>query len=73
MRLKILKKNKIKIVFNDYLNIGKSFIDDKEIKIINAIIDKIINEKNKKIISENEIIYKYLKRLNFNKRRNFWF
>ena len=40
-----IEKKKIKIVFNDYLNIGKSFIDDKEIGIINAILDKIIYEK----------------------------
>ena len=40
-----VEDDKIKIIFNDYLNIGKSFIDDKEMKIINAIIDKIINEK----------------------------
>ena len=43
--LQNIEKNKIKIIFNDYLNIGKSFIDEKEIQIINAIIDKIINEK----------------------------
>jgi len=40
-----IDKNKIKIVLNDYLNIGKSFVDDKEIGIINAILDKIIYEK----------------------------
>ena len=40
-----IEKNKIKIVLNDYLNVGKSFVDDKEIKTINAILDKIIYEK----------------------------
>jgi transcription termination factor NusB len=40
-----IKKNKIKIVLNDYLNVGKSFVDDKEIRTINAILDKIIYEK----------------------------
>ena len=40
-----IEKNKIKIVINDYLNIGKSFVDNKEIGIINAILDKIIYEK----------------------------
>jgi len=40
-----VEKNKIKIVLNDYLNVGKSFVDDKEIKTINAILDKIIYEK----------------------------
>ena len=43
--LKNIDTSKVKIVLNDYLNIGKSFINDKEIKTINAIIDKIINEK----------------------------
>ena len=40
-----IEKDKIKIVINDYLNVGKSFVDDKEIGIINAIIDKIIYDK----------------------------
>ena len=40
-----IEKSKVKITFNDYLNVGKSFINDKEIGIINAILDKIINEK----------------------------
>ena len=38
-------RDKIKIIFNDYLNVGKSFINDKEIGIINAILYKIINDK----------------------------
>ena len=42
--LKYTEKNKIKIVLNDYLNVGKSFIEDKEIHTINAIIDKIVYE-----------------------------
>jgi len=33
---------KIKIIFNDYLNIGKLFIDQTNITTINAILDKII-------------------------------
>lgn len=36
---------KFKIVLNDYLNISKSFINKSEIGIINAILDKLINEK----------------------------
>ena len=36
---------KIKIVLNDYLSVGKSFIDNRDVGMINAIIDKIINEK----------------------------
>ena len=34
-----------KIIFNDYLNIGKFFVDQSELSTINAIIDKLINEK----------------------------
>ena len=48
--LLITKKNKFKIVFNDYLNISKSLVSQKETKLINAIIQKYIdkNEFNKK-------------------------
>ena len=48
--LLITEKNKFKIVFNDYLNISKSFVSPKETKLINAIIQKYIdkNEINKK-------------------------
>ena len=48
--LLITEKNKFKIVFNDYLNISKSFVSQKETKLINAIIQKYIdkNENNKK-------------------------
>ena len=37
--------NKLKIILNDYLNISKNFIDQSDIGKINAIVDKIINEK----------------------------
>ena len=40
-----IEDNKFKIVLNDYLNISKSFIEDKEIGIINAVLDKMIYEK----------------------------
>ena len=40
-----IEKDMIKIVLNDYLNVGKAFINDKEIGTINAILDKIIYEK----------------------------
>ena len=43
--LKNSKKNKIKIVFNDYLEISKSFVNLKETKFINAILDKMIHEE----------------------------
>lgn len=38
---------KIKIIFNDYLNIGKLFIDQTNITTINAILDKIIYDNKK--------------------------
>jgi len=43
--LEIVPKEKVKIILNDYLNIAKSFISIKELKMINAIIDKYLNEK----------------------------
>ena len=48
--LLITEKNKFKIVFNDYLNISKSLVSQKETKLINAIIQKYIdkNEIDKK-------------------------
>ena len=48
--LTITEKNKVKIVFNDYLNISKSLVSQKETKLINAIIQKYIdkNEIDKK-------------------------
>ncbi len=48
--LLITEKNKVKIVFNDYLNISKSLISQKETKLVNAIIQKYIDK--------NEIIKK---------------
>ena len=48
--LSITEKNKFKIVFNDYLNISKSLVSQKETKLINAIIQKYIDK--------NEIIKK---------------
>ena len=41
------EESKLKIVLNDYLNISKNFISLNEVKIINAILDKFINEKKK--------------------------
>ena len=40
-----VSKNRVKIVLNDYLNISKKFISIKEVKMINAIVDKYLNEK----------------------------
>ena len=42
--LTITDKNKIKIVLNDYLNISKSLVSQKETKLINAIIQKYIDK-----------------------------
>ena len=40
----ITEKNKIKIVLNDYLNISKSLVSQKETKLINAIIQRYIDK-----------------------------
>jgi len=45
--LKNTEESKLKIVLNDYLNISKNFLSLNEVKIINAILDKFINEKKK--------------------------
>ena len=39
------EKEKIKIILNDYIEISKFFVSDKETKLINSILDKLINEK----------------------------
>ena len=43
--IEITKKEKIKILINDYFNISKSLISKKELSMINAITDKYLNEK----------------------------
>ena len=43
--LRNIENNKLKIVLNDYIEISKYFVNLKETKFINAILDKIINEK----------------------------
>ena len=43
--LSITAKEKIKIVLNDYLNVAKNFVSLNEVKMINAIIDKYLNDK----------------------------
>ena len=43
--LSITAKEKIKIVLNDYLNVAKSFVSLNEVKMINAIIDKYLNDR----------------------------
>ena len=38
-------KEKIKIILNDYIEISKSFVNINETKLINSILDKLIDEK----------------------------
>ena len=37
-------KEKMKIIMNDYIEVSKSFVSLKETKLINLILDKLINE-----------------------------
>ena len=37
-------KEKMKIILNDYIDVSKSFVSLKETKLINLILDKLINE-----------------------------
>ena len=39
------EKDKMKIILNDYIEVSKSFVGLKETKLINSILDKLINEK----------------------------
>ncbi len=48
--LEITDEYKIKIVINDYLNISKTLVSKKEISMINALIQKFIDEKTQKKI-----------------------
>ena len=43
--LQLTQEKKIRIIFNDYINIAKSLITKKEIKLMNAIIQKYLDEK----------------------------
>tara|TARA_B100000575_G_scaffold231111_1_gene192197 strand:+ start:205 stop:669 length:465 start_codon:yes stop_codon:yes gene_type:complete len=43
--MQIADNSKIKIIINDYINIAKSLVSTKEIKLMNAIIQKYIDEK----------------------------
>ena len=40
------KKTKMKILLKDYIEISKKFVNLKETKLINSILDKLINEKD---------------------------
>ena len=39
------ENTKMKIILNDYINISKSFVNLKETKLINSILDKLVNEE----------------------------
>ena len=41
----ITDKQKDKIIFNDYINISKSLVSSQETRLMNAIIQKFIDEK----------------------------
>ena len=43
--LNYTREKKFKIIFNDYINIAKSLVTKKEIKLMNAIIQKYLDEK----------------------------
>ena len=42
--LKNSKSLKNKIILNDYLEISKLFVNSQDTKVINALLDKFINE-----------------------------
>ena len=44
--LEITKKEKVKILVNDYINISKTLIPKKDLGMINAITDKYLSDKN---------------------------
>ena len=39
------KYEKVKILLNDYIEISKSFVSLRDTKLINSILDKLVNEK----------------------------
>ena len=43
--IEITKKEKIKILLNDYMNISKTLIPKKDLSMINAITDKYLSDK----------------------------
>ena len=47
--LEITEDDKIKIIFNDYINISKSLLSTKETKLMNAIVQKYLDEKKNRI------------------------
>ena len=43
--IEITKKNKVKILLNDYINISKTLIPKKDLSMINAITDKYLSDR----------------------------
>ena len=43
--IEITKKEKVKIMLNDYMNISKTLIPKKDLSMINAITDKYLSDK----------------------------
>ena len=43
--IEITKKEKVKILLNDYMNISKTLIPKKDLGMINAITDKYLSDK----------------------------
>ena len=44
--LEITKKEKVKTLLNDYINISKMFVPKKDLSMINAITDKYLSDRN---------------------------
>ena len=43
--LRNTEKKKMKIILNDYIELSKSFVNSNDTKLINSILDKLINDK----------------------------
>ena len=43
--IEITKKDKVKILLNDYINISKTLIPKKDLSMINAITDKYLSDR----------------------------
>ena len=43
--IEITKKEKVKILLNDYINISKTLIPKKDLSMINAITDKYLSDR----------------------------
>ena len=43
--IEITKKEKVKILLNDYMNISKTLIPKKDLSMINAVTDKYLSDK----------------------------